>query len=83
MILTSTDVENVASEAAKAEKRRPGRPALPVEERARRKKLQQETNQKRQLARRKAMVILSERHVEEFEALLAEQLDMITSDSSV
>lgn len=67
---------------AQIEKRRPGRPALPPEERARRKKIQQEVNQKRQLARRKAMAILADRHNEEFETLLGEQMSEIENGAT-
>lgn len=56
------------------ERKKPGRKPLPPEERARRRAEQRDVNAKRQEARRYAMKILSERHPEEFEALLELQL---------
>ena len=57
------------------EKRRPGRPALPPEEKARREAERKIKNRVLLDARRRAGIILQERHADEFKALLTEQLN--------
>ena len=57
------------------QKRGPGRPALPPDERARRKAEQSKIYKRRNEARRRATVALRERHSEEFKTLLEQELN--------
>jgi hypothetical protein len=61
-------------------KRGRGRPPLPVEERLRRRAEQKERYAVRSEARRRALIRLQSRHVEEFEVLFAEEFEQMTSN---
>lgn len=66
-------MENTSNQTT--EKRGPGRPSLPPEERARRKAEQSKIYKRRNEARRRATVVLRERHSEEFKSLLQQELN--------
>lgn len=55
-------------------KRGPGRPSLPPEEKARRQAEQKERYRNRGDARRRATAILLNRHADEFQRILQEEL---------
>lgn len=63
------------SQEITTEKRRPGRPALSPEEKARRQAEQKDRYRSRGDARRRAMSILQKRHADEFKSILEEQLN--------
>lgn len=56
------------------DKRRRGRPALPPEERARRREVQKQVYKRKDVARRRAQLILQSRHLDEYKTLVEEQL---------
>lgn len=55
-------------------KRRPGRPSLPPEERARRREEQKLVYKRKDEARRRALNILQKRYSDEYKSLVEEQL---------
>lgn len=57
-----------------APKRRPGRPPLPADEKARRREEQKARYAKRADARRRALLVLQRRHADEFDALFRSEL---------
>lgn len=66
-------VESGTSTATQ-EKRRPGRPSLPPEERARRREQQKLVYKRKDEARRRALNILQKRYSDEYKTLVEEQL---------
>ena len=56
-------------------KRRPGRPSLPAEEKARRQAEQKIRYRHRDEARRRASLILQNRHAEEYASILQQELN--------
>ena len=59
-------------------KRRPGRPSLPAEEKARRQAEQKIRYRHRDEARRRASQILQQRHAEEFATILQQEINQIS-----
>lgn len=72
-------LENATSIATEVTtKRRPGRPSLPAEEKARRQAEQKVRYRRRDEARRRASLILQERHADEYANILQQELNQIS-----
>lgn len=73
-------LENATSIATEitTTKRRPGRPSLSPEEKARRQAEQKIRYRRRDEARRRASLILQERHSDEYKSILQQELNQIS-----